>query len=142
MYIHIVRPNVSVTSSSSRPTVGEPFSLECNIIVIKGIIGEVDIIWTANGRVIKIVDNVEGHTTDLQDTVHSDVYEISKLQPCDNNTIYRCEAIIKTNAPLNGSDSIALTISKQVTSYMAQLVYLIKISSTLLHHVAMYILKS
>ena len=142
MYIHIVHPNVSVTSLSSRPTVGEPFSLECNITVIKGIIGDLDVIWTANGRAIKRVDNVVGHTIDLQEMLHSDVYEISKLQPCDNNTIYRCEAIIKTNAPLNGSDSVALTISKQVTSYMAQLVYLIKISSTLLHHVSMYILKS
>ena len=119
MYIHIVHPDVSVTSLSSRPTVGEPLLLNCSITVIKGIVGDVDVIWTANGRAIKRVDNVVGHPIGLQEMLHSDVYEISKLQPCDNNTIYRCEAIIKTNAPLNGSDSIALTISKQVTSYMA-----------------------
>jgi len=102
-----------VTGLNSRPTIGEPFSLECNITVIKGIIGNVDVLWTANGTAIRRVNNVVGHTIGSQEMLHSDVYEISKLQPSDNNTIYRCEAIIRTNEPLNGSDNITLTISKQ-----------------------------
>ena len=31
--MHTVHPNVSVTGLNSRPTIGEPFSLECSITV-------------------------------------------------------------------------------------------------------------
>ena len=124
MHVHTVHPNVSVTGHglSKNPTVGESFLLECSIAVTKGIIGNVDVIWTANGTVMRRTNNVVGHLDGSQDMMlHSDEYNISKLQPCDNNTIYSCEAIIKTNTPLNGNDSITLTISKQlrITSYMA-----------------------
>ena len=115
MHVHTVHPNVSVTGLSNNPTVGESFSLECSIAVTKGIIGNVDVIWTANGTVMKRTNNVVGHLVGSQDMMlHSDEYNISKLQPSHNNTIYSCEAIIKTNTPLNGSDSITLTISKQL----------------------------
>ena len=105
---YTVQPTVSVTTLDDISTVGEPFSLECNVTVARGIVGSVDIIWTVNGTVKRRVNNTVGDVgSDYM--LHRDVYTILVLQMDDNDVVYNCEAVINTSTPLNGSDSITIT---------------------------------
>ena len=103
----VVHPSVSMTALDNL-TIGESFLMECNVTVAKGIIGSLDIIWKANGTAMRRVKNILGGIS----SEFGDVYSIPILQLSDNNTVYHCEASVNTSTPLNGSDSITLTIGK------------------------------
>ena len=108
---YVVHPTVSVTALDDKPTVGESFSMECNVTVARGIVGSVDIIWMVNGTVKRRVNNTAGDVgSDYM--LHSDVYTIPLLQMDDNDAVYNCEAVINTGTPMNGSDSITMIVGK------------------------------
>ena len=104
----IVEPSVIVTPLTDSPTVGQSFSMECNVTVAKGIVGSVDIIWTVNGTVKRRKNNTTGDIN----SVHSDILNITELQLDDNNTVYYCEAIVNTRTVLNGNAEYTLIIGK------------------------------
>ena len=105
-------PNVSV-SLGSKPVIGKSFSMECRVIVAKGVIGNVDIIWTVNGTVKRRSTDTLGNIN-LQHMLHRDTLNITELQLSDNNTVYYCKAVINAHTHMEGNDSITLTIGKLI----------------------------
>ena len=102
-------PIVSVTATNNNPTIGKSFSMECNVTVAKGIIGNVEIIWAVNGTVKRrVTDTVEAN--DSQYVLHRDVYNIPLLHASNNNTVYCCKAVINARENLESNSSITLTI--------------------------------
>ena len=101
-----------MTALDDHPTIGKPFSMECNVTVTKGIVGSVDIIWRVNGTIQRRVNGTSMVGGRSEYVLHRDFYNTSLLRLSDNNTVYRCEAIINSNTLLRGNDSIVLTIGK------------------------------
>ena len=102
-------PNVSVTATNNNPTIGESFSMECNVTVTKGIIGNVVITWLVNGTVKRrVTDTVEAN--DSEYVLHRDVYNIPHLHASNNNTVYCCKAVINARDNPESNSSITLTI--------------------------------
>ena len=85
-------PNVSVTALDANPAVGKSFPMKCTVTVVKGIIiGSVNITWIFNGT------EIEENKYNLTDsTEYVSWYNITELQPKDNNTVYYCNATINT----------------------------------------------
>ena len=106
---------MSVTALDELPVVGKSFSMECNVTVVKGIIGSVDIMWIINGTVTRRVkDTIENISSEY--TLHRDVYNIAQLQLSDNNTVYYCMAVTSASKHTEGNDSFTLTIGKSMAS--------------------------
>lgn len=105
---HVVPPpTVNVTASNDDQTVGTPYSLECKVIIAKGIAvtSSVDITWTVNGTKNRTVN----HKVEDMKSQYTDVYNISELQYDHNNITYCCEVVINgiyTHAEENDSITI------------------------------------
>ena len=110
-------PIVSMTATNNYPTNGESFSIECNVTVAKGIVGNVEIIWKVNGTVKRRVTDTVA-VIDSQYVLHRDVYSIPPLHTSDNNTVYCCKAVIDAGEQLESNSSITLTIGKCIHSYI------------------------
>ena len=107
-YNSIVQPIVNVTALVANPTVGDLFQMECNVTLVKGIIGNVNISWTTNGTVKRTMNYAVGDAN----SVYRDILNITELQLSDNNTVYYCDAIVTTSILLNGSANYMLKIGK------------------------------
>ena len=110
-------PIVSMTATNNYPTIGESFSIECNVTVAKGIVGNVEIIWKVNGTVKRRVTDTVA-VIDSQFVLHRDVYSIPPLHTSDNNTVYCCKAVIDAGEKVKSNSSITLTIGKCIHSYI------------------------
>ena len=108
---HLVpNANVSVTALDDNPTVGESFSMECNVTIAKSIIGSVDIIWTVNDTIKRRVNDSVGDMNS-EYVLHRDVYNITLLQLSDDNTVYVCEAMVNKSIFLKGNDDITIMLT-------------------------------
>ena len=126
-YNSTVQPIVSVTALVANPTAGESFQMECNVILVKGIIGNVDILWTTN-RTLRTVIRTMNYTVGDANSVYRDILNITELQLSDNNTVYYCDAIVTTSIMLNGSANYTLQIGKYLCVAIASLCIEIVIS--------------
>ena len=114
---HLVpNANVSVTALDDNPTIGESFSIECNVTIAKSIIGSVDIIWTVNDTIKRRVNDSVGDTSSYRD-----VYNITALQLSDDNTVYVCEAVVNMSVLLKDNDSITIMLKYGKCTYMYNL---------------------
>ena len=110
---HLVpNANVSVTALDDNPTVGESFSMECNVTIAKSIIGNVDIIWTVNDTIKRRVNDSVGEMNS-EYILHRDVYNIEVLQLSDDNTMYVCEAMVNRSIFLKGNDDITIMLTNR-----------------------------
>ena len=118
---HLVpNANVSVTALDDNPTVGESFSMECNVTILKSIIGSVDIMWTVNGTIKRRVNNSVGDTNS-EYVLHRDVYNIAALRLSDDNTVHYCEAVVNISILLKGNSSITIMLKYGKCTYMYNL---------------------
>ena len=106
-----------MTALNDNPTLGESFSMECNVIIAKSITGSVDIIWTVNDTIKRRVDDSVGDT-DSEYILHRDIYNITSLQLSDDNTVYYCEAVVNKSVPLQDNDSITIILTHGKYSFI------------------------
>ena len=97
---------MDVTALDDSPTVGKPFSLKCGITVARGIISNVDIIWTMNNTVQR--NHTVNNTVWDANSEFIDVYKIPQLQLDHNNTVYCCKVVINTHTRVNSSDNVTI----------------------------------
>ena len=84
---------MSVTALDANPAVGKSFPMKCTVTVAKHIInGSVNITWIFNDTIIR--ENKYNLTVSAAE--YMSWYNITKLQPRDNNTVYYCKATIYT----------------------------------------------
>ena len=96
------------------PLIGESFTLECNVMVAKGITSNVHIMWTINDTVQRRANKTVEYLTS-EYVLHIDVYDIPSLQMSDNNTVYSCKAVVGAHTEhVEGNDSVTLMIGKYV----------------------------
>ena len=102
---HIVpAPIVSVIALDDNKIVGKPFSMQCNVTVVKGIISSVNITWSrANGTTIRVNDILMNNNS--ENVLYRVNYTIPALQPNDNNTQYYCTVVINNTT---ANDSIII----------------------------------
>jgi len=107
---YIVQPIVSVTELNN-PTVNEPLSMECNVTLARGIVGNVVISWKVNNT----TKNVTIEEISPEQLLYTDYHQTSPLGLSHNNTVYYCEAVVNNSTLLTNSDSII--IGKQAGEY-------------------------
>ena len=119
----VLTASVSMTALDDNPTVGESFSMECNVTMATSVIGSVDITWSVNGTMKRRVNDTVGDTNS-EYVLHRDVYNITVLQLSDDNTVYYCEAMVNKSVPLKGNDSITIMLTYGKYSFIRILILL------------------
>ena len=100
--------------------VGQPLVLECNVIAVRGINSQVDIVWSnANsGKELLRSNNVNGSITNSSTVLYRDYFNISQLTTDDNGITYQCEVIINADPPVRASDNITLHVIGKYLCYI------------------------
>ena len=76
--------------------------LECKITTVRGITDNIDIVWMADGSIIKRTNDSLGNL--VNDVIlHRDVYHISNVG--NNGTRYHCLAMINESSVVTGEKS-------------------------------------
>ena len=99
-----VNPIVTVTEINNSNQTGRV--IQCNVIIVRDIVGSVNITWAVNGT----AQNRSDYTKDMNSTsiTYSDTFDISELY--NNNTVYSCEATVNTSTPLRANANWTLII--------------------------------
>ena len=97
---------MDVTALDDSPTVGKPFSLKCGITVARGIISNMDIIWTVNNTVQR--NHTVNNTVWDGNPEFIDIYSIPQLQLDHDNTMCHCKVVINTHPHVESSDYVTI----------------------------------
>lgn len=95
-------PNVSVTVFHNEGF--HSTSMKCIITTVRGI--SLDIVWTANDKIIKRVNGSLGNLVN-NSIIHSDVYHISSVRG-DEGTEYRCHSVINESSVASGKYTLCV----------------------------------
>ena len=100
-----VSPTVNMTPmNNSNQAIS---AMNCNVTIVRSIVGSVKITWAING----IAQNRSSNYTKAINSgsiIYSDILIISSES--HNNTVYSCEATVNTSTPLRANDSWTLII--------------------------------
>ena len=104
-------PKVNVTVVGSE-TVGSSLSLKCDITVVNGINGSVEVVWMKDDEEVSRENDTVGY---LEEGLiwYTSYYNITMLNMSDDNITYQCQAIISTvatGASVKNSDNYTLNL--------------------------------
>ena len=106
LYSAVPNPVVLVTTLDDQ-VLGDPFTLDCTVITVIGISSAVDIIWTVDGRTVRIVNDTSA-TNNNNSAIYTDSLVLPELTALDNGRIYQCTVLINKNPPISFSGSVML----------------------------------
>ena len=110
LYFTIVSlPSVTVTSLSSQQ-VGQPLTLQCDIVAVRGITNRVDIMWTSNGMIVKRMHGVMPVYMMNTSQVYTDSYIISQLSTNDDGRVYQCEVVVNSSPLITVAGDIVIDV--------------------------------
>ena len=110
MYPIVPAPDVNVAVVGNE-TVGSSLSLQCNVIVVKGIDSSVDIVWMRDGTEVLRENDLMRYPFNETRLLYTSHYNITLLQMSDNDTMYSCQAVINTSPSVNNSDNYTLNVT-------------------------------
>ena len=101
-------PNVTVTAPNTQ-IVGQPLTLTCNAVTVRGITSRATIVWRRNGAVRATRNNVLP-SVDSSSQTYSDTFMIQSLSTDDNDIPYQCLLEV---AMMNQSDQVTLSVTSK-----------------------------
>ena len=103
-------PSVTVTAPDTQ-IVGQPLTLTCNAVTVRGITSNIDIVWRKDDNESRRMEDQEPNTINSTSVVYTNTYTISQLNTTDDGGVYEC--ILEFNAaPLvRGSDAVTLDVA-------------------------------
>ena len=111
-YLHTTVPIPSVSVSIlNNQTVGQPLTLECDAIAVRGITSRVDIVWSSNGIELNVIKRVNISLVTNNSVLYTDAYVIPQLRTTDENREYQCEIFIDTKSPVTAKDTVILNVT-------------------------------
>ena len=102
-------PDVNVIALSDQ-TVGQSLTLQCEVTIVRGITSRVDIVWSSDGEMLQMMNNVSSTTMD-NSLVYTDSYTISMLNTSFNARTYECRVVINANPPTTTSNNVTLNVN-------------------------------
>ena len=99
-------PVVLVTTLDDQ-VLGDPLTLDCTVITVIGISSAVDIIWSVDGKTVRIVNDTSA-TISNNSAIYTDSLVLPELTVLDNGRTYQCTVVINKNPPTNSSGSMML----------------------------------
>ena len=115
--------NISVPNNL---TTGHPVTMNCTIVVVRGISSRVDIVWYSGLQQVRRVNNAAASVLTDTAAMYRDSFSIPSLSIQYDGREYLCEAIINSHPLVIASSSITLKITSKLTicTYIATAIWL------------------
>ena len=92
--------------------VGQPLTLECNVIAVRGINSQVDIVWSdVNSSKESISSDDVSGIMNFTSVLYRDSFNIPQLTTDHNGITYECEVIINADPPVAATDTFTLHVT-------------------------------
>ena len=109
--IAVTIPTVNLVAPNSQ-IVGQPLTLECSVIAVRGITSRVDIIWSNNdGSELQAFIGTNASLTNNNSEIYTSTYTIPLLSTTDDGRVYQCEVVINTSPPVMATGSVTLDVT-------------------------------
>ena len=104
-------PNTVNITVLSNQTVGQPLTLECDVITVRGIISRVDIVWSHNGEELRRIEGANVSFISGSTVTYTDYYNVWQLNTSDDGRVYQCEVFVNTTPLLMADDIVTLDLT-------------------------------
>ena len=113
-YMAVPIPIVSIEVETNQ-TAGQPLTLDCTVIAVRGITSRVDITWLVNDVELETIRNVDlSSPTDDETQLYMDSYTIDRLSVNDNENVYQCEVLIDSDPLVMATDNFTLNVTGKI----------------------------
>ena len=92
-------------------TVGQSLTLESSITTVRGITSRVDIVWSSNGSILKLIQGLNNTFTSNTSVLYTDTYVIPQLRSTDEGRDIQCEISINAASLVQISKDITLNVT-------------------------------
>ena len=108
--IAVTIPTVNLVAPNSQ-IVGQPLTLECSVIAVRGITSRVDIIWSNNdGSELQAFIGTNASLTNNNSEIYTSTYTIPLLSTTDDGRVYQCEVVINTSPTISTRKNFTLDV--------------------------------
>ena len=107
-------PSVTVTAPNTQ-IVGQPLTLTCNAVIVRGITSRVDFVWR-RGDINLSVEDITSTAVNSNSVMYTDTYTISQLNTTDDGGVYECILEVNSSPMVSGSDTVMLNVSGEYCS--------------------------
>ena len=91
-------------------TTGQPQTMDCTIVAVRGNTSRVDIVWYNNTIPVRRVNNVTARIINGTDAVYMDSFNIS-LTRKDDGIVFACQGVINGGPIFTNYSSIRLNVT-------------------------------
>ena len=98
------RPKLTIKALGPQ-TAGQPLSLVCYVILLRGNSSSVDFTWSKDGTILSQTIGATG-----VNQLYTTYYNISLLTTNDTGKVYQCDVAINSSPPVMQNDSIELNV--------------------------------
>ena len=102
-------PSVTVTAPNTQ-IVGQPLTLECNAVTVRGITSRAEFIWRRGRVVVQRLDNAPPTTMNSTLMYYSN-YTISPLSTNDDGIGFECRLVIRASSAVRNMDTVTLDVT-------------------------------
>ena len=91
--------------------VGQPLLLECDVVSVRGITSDIEIVWNRDSTELQRDGGVSLTFRSPTTTNLTNTYSISPLSTSDEGRTYQCEMIINTTPPVVAATNVTLDVT-------------------------------
>ena len=92
-------------------TVGQSLTLESSITTVRGITSRVDIEWSSDGSILKVIQGLNHSSTLNTSVLYADIYIIPQLSTTDEGRNFQCEMSINATSLVKVSNDVTLNVT-------------------------------
>ena len=78
---------------------------------MRGITSRVDIVWSSNGSILKVIQGLNHSSTSNTSVLYTDTYVISQLSTTDEGRNFQCEISINGTSLVKVSNEVTLNVT-------------------------------
>ena len=90
---------------------GQPLTLTCNAVTVRGITSNVGIVWRRDNSVVQRVNNASPTTMNSTSVMYTNIYTISALSTDDDGIGYECSIVIRASQTIRNKDTVTLDVT-------------------------------
>ena len=96
-------------------TTGQPLTMDCTMVAVRGITSRVDIVWYSSSGQLRSANNVTATIVNATTALYRDSFNISSLTRQHDGSLYSCQAVIYSEPSLFIYASIRLNVTCKFT---------------------------
>ena len=111
-FFTVPRPDNVTVIAPDIQVVGQSLILECGMIAARGIMSNVNFVWSIyNGPELMRVERVYSTFTSFDSDEYLANYTVPLLSTTDDGRVYQCEVVINTSPPVMATGSVTLDVT-------------------------------